>query len=127
MKKLLWICIVITLTACGGSAFDGLGGSNDGGTEGEASVPDSCTPKTCEDLGYVCGVANDDGCGGEVVCGPAYIRHPNEDYPALDAEKNGCTSTHPYAWACGPYAAPGGDAPMPDCVKWGGSATWCCN
>jgi hypothetical protein len=55
--------------ACGSPAFcGGAGFSQCGtGTPADGSAP-PCTPKTCEDLGYTCGV-NSDGCGGTIDCG----------------------------------------------------------
>ncbi|RYZ03562.1 MAG: hypothetical protein EOO73_27135 [Myxococcales bacterium] len=44
------------------------------GTNGEAGACSgdcqSCTPKTCEDLGFTCGPAGD-SCGGKLDCGPS--------------------------------------------------------
>jgi hypothetical protein len=41
-----------------------------GGVYGQCGYPDagSCTPRTCAQLGYDCGV-NGDGCGGTIDCG----------------------------------------------------------
>jgi hypothetical protein len=46
----------------------------DGGTcnaSGECIA--ACTPKTCAELGRVCGTAPDDGCGNPLDCGPASV------------------------------------------------------
>jgi hypothetical protein len=65
-----------------GPAGDGCGGQLDcgpctpplvcggGGVYGECGYPDAghCTPKTCQDLGYNCGI-NGDGCGNRIDCG----------------------------------------------------------
>jgi hypothetical protein len=46
---------------CGGGGFDKCGASQaDGAT--------SCTPATCQTLGYTCGAAGD-GCGAQIDCG----------------------------------------------------------
>lgn len=134
MRRAALLTIVCCLR-CGGPSFEdsGLTGPHDAG---DASTPDAeaaaeaseaeaeaCTPTTdCEDLDYVCG-AIDDGCGNEVVCGPAYVPHPEEDWPTPGS---GCTQQLLHSWACGPYPFPGGPPPFPNCVHWPGSATWCC-
>ncbi|MGA3119707.1 MAG: hypothetical protein ABSF69_02960 [Polyangiaceae bacterium] len=54
---------------CGGGGYS-LCGIGDGGAP-EGGAPDgslTCTPQTCEDLGYDCGPASD-GCNGILVCG----------------------------------------------------------
>jgi hypothetical protein len=54
---------------CTGGAYCGGGGFNQCGTTGlnpDGSVP--CTPVTCAQLGYTCGIAAD-GCGGQLNCG----------------------------------------------------------
>jgi hypothetical protein len=55
----------ISCGACGGK--DTCGG---GGVYGQCGYPDagSCTPRSCQDLGYDCG-DNGDGCGGVIHCG----------------------------------------------------------
>lgn len=56
---------------CGGGG-PGLCGGNDGKTS-DGSVASQCVPKTCQSLGYTCGLAAD-GCGGTIgPCGPACI------------------------------------------------------
>jgi len=49
---------------CGGGGFSVCGGDN--GLNVDGSV--ACTPLTCADLHYTCGVAGD-GCGGTLNCG----------------------------------------------------------
>ena len=55
----------ITCGSCPGK--DTCGG---GGVYAQCGYPDagSCTPRTCQDLGYDCG-DNGDGCGGTIHCG----------------------------------------------------------
>jgi hypothetical protein len=79
-------CGFVTDTLCGGGLVEcgdscpkgefcgGDGPSRCGtGTNGEAGACSgdcqSCTPKTCEDLGFTCGPAGDT-CGGKLDCGP---------------------------------------------------------
>lgn len=102
----------------------GDGAVAEAATEVETSdTTEACAPTTdCKDLDYVCGTI-DDGCGNKLVCGPNYVRRPEEDWPTPGS---GCTQQLPYSWACGPYPFPGGPPPFPNCVHWPGSATWCC-
>jgi hypothetical protein len=51
-------------TYCGGGGYNKCGGDN--GLTPDGSV--ACTPKTCAQLGYTCGVTGD-GCGGSLNCG----------------------------------------------------------
>jgi hypothetical protein len=55
---------------CGGDGPSrcGVGMSGEGGACSGPDCP-SCTPKTCDDLGYTCGPAGDT-CGGKLDCGP---------------------------------------------------------
>jgi hypothetical protein len=72
-------CSVGALAGCGSSQVSGefssdASTSEDGGiTEAGNLLPvdgsaQSCTPKTCADSGYTCGM-NGDGCGGTLDCG----------------------------------------------------------
>jgi hypothetical protein len=55
---------------CGGDGPSRCGTGNGGGDAGACSGDcQSCTPKTCEDLGFTCGPAGDT-CGGKLDCGP---------------------------------------------------------
>ncbi len=49
---------------CGGGGYNKCGGNN--GLTADGGV--SCTPKTCSQLGYTCGITGD-GCGGSLSCG----------------------------------------------------------
>jgi hypothetical protein len=49
---------------CGGGGFDVCGGNN--GLTADGGI--SCTPTTCSQLGFTCGIAAD-GCGGVLTCG----------------------------------------------------------
>ena len=49
---------------CGGGGFNQCGGNN--GFTADGGV--ACTPKTCAQLGYTCGITGD-GCGGSLSCG----------------------------------------------------------
>jgi hypothetical protein len=49
---------------CGGGGYNKCGGNN--GLTADGGV--ACTPKTCAQLGYTCGVSGD-GCGGSIMCG----------------------------------------------------------
>jgi hypothetical protein len=51
-------------TYCGGGGYNKCGGNN--GLTPDGGV--SCTPRTCAQLGYTCGVTGD-GCGGSLNCG----------------------------------------------------------
>src|SRR5262245_35756582 len=57
MRKFVLVWMV--LGACGGGG---------GGTGASPDAAPTCTPKTCTDLGFDCGAA-DDGCGGTLACG----------------------------------------------------------
>lgn len=57
---------------CGGDGPSRCGDGSGAGGEGGACTGTgcaSCTPKTCDDLGYTCGPAGDT-CGGKLDCGP---------------------------------------------------------
>ncbi|MGH7272738.1 MAG: hypothetical protein ACREJ3_20100, partial [Polyangiaceae bacterium] len=69
----------LAVAACGGAGGNEAGGDaslpnngfhqsflQDGGKH--PPVTNSCTPRTCQDLGYTCGT-NSDGCGGTIDCG----------------------------------------------------------
>ncbi len=88
------------------------------------SAKESCTPTgSCGD--YTCGTVPD-GCGGEVSCGPTYLRDPENDYPFKDAYGAGCAPETPYNWRCG-AAGIGGPSPRNTCIRWSPySSTWCC-
>jgi hypothetical protein len=49
---------------CGGGGYNKCGGNN--GLTADGGV--ACTPKTCAQLGYTCGISGD-GCGGSLSCG----------------------------------------------------------
>ena len=49
---------------CGGGGYNKCGGNN--GLTADGSV--ACTPKTCGQLGYTCGITGD-GCGASLNCG----------------------------------------------------------
>ncbi len=81
---------------CGGGGYDVCGGNN--GLNPDGSV--ACTPKTCAQLGYNCGIASN-GCGGTVSCGsctsPQYCGGGGYDVcgPAsLSACDGGATTTY---------------------------------
>jgi hypothetical protein len=58
-------------TTCSGNAYCGGGGPNKCGGDSTTTIDGApaCTPKTCADLGYDCGLAGD-GCGSQIgPCG----------------------------------------------------------
>lgn len=111
--------------AAGQAGLAGAAGGGSAGQSGQDASSEACAPKTCAELGYVCGTGQD-GCGNTLVCGPLYERHPGEDYPWQNTTGQSCPADYPHSWACGAYPAPGGDPPYPDCVQWPDLATWCC-
>lgn len=54
---------------CGGDGPSRCGTGTNGSGGACSGDCGSCTPKTCDDLGYTCGLAGD-GCGGLLDCGP---------------------------------------------------------
>jgi hypothetical protein len=54
---------------CGGDGPSRCGTGSNGDAGACSGNCMSCTPKTCKDLGYTCGLAGDD-CGGTLDCGP---------------------------------------------------------
>jgi len=86
---------------CGGDGPSrcGVGMSGEGGACSGPDCP-SCTPKTCDDLGYTCGPAGD-SCGNKLDCGPNTCPIPG--------------------WTCGGGSKPGqcgckgACAAVPDC------------
>jgi hypothetical protein len=65
-------------TTCPGNEFCGGGGPNKCGGDSTTTVDGApaCTPKTCADLGYTCGLAGD-GCGGQIgPCGAGTCTAP---------------------------------------------------
>lgn len=137
-KLILWAAFLVgcsssatngdsKLFGSGGAAgATGLAGSTAGSAGTHEDATSECVPFTCEALSYQCGVSNKDGCGGTIVCGPAYERHPWEDWPWKNNVGDSCPEERPYSWSCGPFLPPGGDSPYPDCVHFPGYATWCC-
>ncbi|HSQ64556.1 MAG TPA: hypothetical protein VLM85_15135, partial [Polyangiaceae bacterium] len=123
MKRLLaglWFSAVLALIAvsCGGdngTTTDGGGGGPDGTVSNDGSPNDTgptfpdggCTPRTCTELGYDCGI-NPDGCGGTVNCGqcnaPAYCGGGGFSKCGTSSDGAVCTPTtcQKLGYDCGP-------------------------
>lgn len=115
LARFAWILgLALWVGACGGSADvsngnnDGVGGTGQGGEgpgngTGGALIdgkpkPDTCTPKTCKELGKNCGKVAD-GCGDILDCGSC-----DSGLPCGAFEPNVCATADDYSELCQPQS-----------------------